>query len=276
MKTPIEISSTVQVGHGAPLLLIAGPCVLESRDFTMRWAERLAAIIRKFPFGFVFKASYDKANRTSAGAFRGPGLDEGLKLLEEIRKNLGVPVLTDVHESPECAQVAEVVDVLQIPAFLCRQTSLLEAAGATGKVVNIKKGQFLHADDLAGAAAKVKSGGSENILLTERGSSFGYRELVVDFRNLARMRALGYPAIFDGTHSVQRPGGAGGATSGDRNEVPGLVRAAVAHGVDGVFLEAHPDPDHAPSDGPNMLTPELLEAVLSQIERIDAIRRKIV
>ncbi len=268
-----EIAPGVEVGGDAPLLIIAGPCVLEEEDFTLKWAEQLIKIVSKFPFGFVFKASYEKANRTSAQAIRGPGLDEGLSILAKVKSTFGVPVLTDVHESNECASVAEVVDILQIPAFLCRQTRLLMAAGSTGKAVNIKKGQFLHPDDLRGAIDKVSAGGSDRILLTERGTSFGYRELVVDMRNLERMRQLGCPTIFDGTHSVQRPGGSGGSTGGDRREVAGLVRAAIAHGVEGVFLEAHPNPDQSPSDGPNMLTPELFEQVLQQIATIDAARR---
>ncbi len=270
-----EIAKGIEVGGGAPLLLIAGPCVLEEESFTLKWAERLQKIVRKYPFGFIFKASYDKANRTSSGSFRGPGVEEGLRLLEKIRTTLGVPVLTDVHEAIECKATAEVVDVLQIPAFLCRQTSLLVAAGKTGKPVNIKKGQFLHPSDMQGAIDKVKAGGGKAIMLTERGSSFGYRELVVDMRGLDTMRQLGCPVVFDGTHSVQKPGGENGTTGGNRLEVAGLVRSAVAHGIDGIFLEAHPDPDFAPSDGPNMLTPQLLEVVLQQAEKIDAVYRSL-
>lgn len=253
------------VGAGEPLLLIAGPCVLEDRDFNLRHAERLKAIAAQYGLPLVFKASFDKANRTKADSPRGPGMQEGLRMLEEIKAAHELLVLTDVHESPQCAEVAEVVDVLQIPAFLCRQTDLLRAAGATGRVVNIKKGQFLAAEDMAFAQAK--TGAPERVLLTERGTTFGYRDLVVDYRNLSVMRRFA-PVVFDGTHSVQQPGAKDGTTGGNRALVPDLVRAAIAYGVDALFLEVHPDPDHAPSDGPNQLDYPLLERVLTEARAI--------
>jgi 2-dehydro-3-deoxyphosphooctonate aldolase (KDO 8-P synthase) len=253
------------VGEGHPLLLIAGPCVLEDRDFNLRHAEHLKQVTTDRKVPFVFKASFDKANRTSGGSHRGPGLQEGLRMLEEVKRAFELVVLTDVHESHQCAEVAEVADVLQIPAFLCRQTDLLAAAGATGRVVNIKKGQFLAPDDMR--YARDKTGAPERVLLTERGTTFGYRDLVVDYRGLSVMRGFA-PVVFDGTHSVQQPGAAGGATGGNRALAPGLVRAAVAYGVDALFLEVHPDPDHAPSDGPNQLDYGLLERVLREAEAI--------
>ncbi|MCA9548460.1 MAG: 3-deoxy-8-phosphooctulonate synthase [Myxococcales bacterium] len=253
------------VGEGHPLLLIAGPCVLEGRDFNLRHAEHLKEVCAAHGVPFVFKASFDKANRTSGGSHRGPGLQEGLRMLEDVKRALDLLVLTDVHESHQCAEAAEVVDVLQIPAFLCRQTDLLAAAGATGRVVNIKKGQFLAPDDMA--YARDKTGAPERVLLTERGTTFGYRDLVVDYRGLSIMRRFA-PVVFDGTHSVQQPGAAGGATGGNRALAPGLVRAAVAYGVDALFLEVHPDPDNAPSDGPNQLDFGLLERVLTEAEKI--------
>ncbi len=258
---PLNVAG-VSIGGGAPVALIAGPCVLESRAFNLRHAERLSKMANTAGVPLIFKASFDKANRTRFSSPRGPGLDEGLRLLSEIKANLGLPILTDVHLPQQCKAVAEVADVLQIPAFLCRQTDLLYAAGQTGRVVNIKKGQFLAADDMAYARDKVE--GAIGVLLTERGTTFGYRDLVVDFRNLGIMRQFA-PVVFDGTHSVQRPGALGGASGGCRAEVPGLVRAAVAYGVDAVFLEVHPDPDQAPSDGPNSLTYEGLLSVLTDL-----------
>jgi 2-dehydro-3-deoxyphosphooctonate aldolase (KDO 8-P synthase) len=221
----------------------------------------------------VFKCSFDKANRTAGSAFRGPGIDEGLAILATVRRELGVPVLTDVHEREQCAAVGEVVDCLQIPAFLCRQTDLLLAAAATGKAVNVKKGQFLAPEDVGNVLGKVLQSGNRNVMITERGTSFGYRTLVVDFAGFPTMRGFGQPLVFDVTHSVQRPGGAGTSTGGDRSKVPFLARAAVACGVDGLFLEVHEDPDHAPSDGPNMLRLADLPALLRDLTRIqDAAR----
>lgn len=252
----------IPIGGGAPIVLIAGPCVVESTDFTVTHARRLQEIAAEHHIPLIFKASYDKANRTSRRGHRGPGMDAGLAVLAEVKTKTGLPILTDVHLPDHCAQAAQVADVLQIPAFLCRQTDLLEAAGATGKVVNVKKGQFLAAEDMAYARDKVA--GASGVLLTERGTTFGYRDLVVDMRNLLTMRALA-PVVFDGTHSVQKPGSAGGSTGGDRTLVPPLVRAAVAVGVDAVFLEVHPDPDRAPSDGPNSLDYAGLIKVLREV-----------
>ena len=256
------------VGGGAPLLLIAGPCVLEDRDFVLRHAERLKAIAAQYDFPYVFKASFDKANRTRGCSPRGPGLHEGLRLLEEVRRTLDVPVLTDVHEVEQCSAVGEVVDVLQVPAFLCRQTDLLAAAGRTGRPVNVKKGQFMAAEDMAFAVEKV--GGPT--MLTERGTTFGYRDLVVDYRSLPIMRQHA-PVIFDGTHAVQQPGAAEGRSGGQRAFVPTLVRAAVACGVDGVFVEVHPQPERAPSDGANSLTYEDLTAMLEEVSHLQAAHR---
>lgn len=257
---PVRVGA-IDIGGSQPLALIAGPCVLEGRDFNLKHAERLTEIAEAHRVPLIFKASFDKANRTKADSPRGPGMQEGLRMLEDIRSATGLPLVTDVHESYQCALVAEVVDILQIPAFLCRQTDLLVAAGATGKVVNIKKGQFLAAEDMG--FAQLKTGASQRVLLTERGTTFGYRDLVVDFRNLSVMRRFA-PVVFDGTHSVQQPGAKDGTTGGNRAIVPALVRAAVACGIDALFLEVHPDPDNAPSDGPNQLTYELLQQVLQE------------
>ena len=259
-----------EIGPGNPPLLIAGPCVIESRDMALRHAERVKAIASATGFRACFKSSFDKANRTSLSSFRGPGLDEGLDVLAQVRREVGVPVLTDIHEPAQAAPAAEVVDVLQIPAFLCRQTDLLVAAAQTDKAVNVKKGQFLAPENMGPVVNKLEEAGKTDILLTERGATFGYGNLVVDFRGLPIMRALGHPVIFDGTHSVQRPGGLGTKSGGDRTQVPGLVRAAAAVGVDGFFLEVHEDPDNAKSDGPNMLEIGALEALL---HRVQAIRR---
>jgi len=258
------------------LFLIAGPCVLESDELNMRVGEHLARLAERVPGGIIYKASFDKANRSNAGAARGPGLDEGLAALERVRRATGLPLLTDVHLPEQCAPAAEVVDVLQIPAFLCRQTDLLLAAGATGKPVNVKKGQWMHPEGMRGAVQKVRSASvvpdsqltsaQSRVAVTERGSFFGYGDLVVDMRGFSRMReACDAPVIFDGTHSVQRPGmGEGGASGGAREHIAALTRAAVAAGADGLFLETHPDPDHAPSDGPNMLPLAGLDAVVTR------------
>ena len=265
--TAVEIAPGVSAGPGHPLLLIAGPCVVESRDFTVRMAERVRAIADAHGVGLVFKASFDKANRSSGGSFRGAGLEDGLEALAAARDAAGVPVTTDVHESWQAAQVAEVADVLQVPAFLCRQTDLLVACAATGKVVNVKKGQFLSPPEMANVVAKLEGANAAGILLTERGTTFGYNNLVVDFRGLPQMRSLGWPVVFDATHSVQQPGGLGTASGGQREYVPVLARAAAAVGIDALFVEVHEDPDTAPSDGPNMLPVDslgpLLEAVMS-------------
>ena len=257
------------------LFLIAGPCVLESDALNLRVGEHLARLAERVPGGIVYKASFDKANRSNPGAARGPGLDEGLAALDRVRRATGLPLLTDVHLPEQCAPAAEVVDVLQIPAFLCRQTDLLVAAGKTGKPVNIKKGQWMHPEGMRGAVEKVRNAPAsrvplpasrDSVAVTERGSFFGYGDLVVDMRGFSRMRsACNAPVVFDGTHSVQRPGmGEGGASGGAREHIAALTRAAVAAGADGLFLETHPDPDHAPSDGPNMLHLSSLDTLVSR------------
>lgn len=274
-ESPVAEVNVGSVGFGGAngFALIAGPCVIESRDHTLRHADAITKIAQKANVPVVFKSSFDKANRTSGTAFRGPGIDEGLAILAEVKNTFGVPVLTDVHDVSQCAIAAEVVDCLQIPAFLCRQTDLLLAAAATGCVVNVKKGQFLAPEDTLNIVTKVQQAGNPNVMLTERGTSFGYRTLVVDFTGFPTMRSFGQPLIFDATHSVQRPGGAGTSTGGDRTRVPFLARAAVACGVDGLFMEVHEDPDNAPSDGPNMLRLEELAPVLSQLQRVqEAVR----
>lgn len=255
------------------LFLIAGPCVIEDDDLMFRVADHLARLAERVPGGIIFKASFDKANRSNAGAHRGPGMDEGLAALMRVRERTGLPVLTDVHLPDQCAAVADAVDVLQIPAFLCRQSDLLEAAGATGKPVNVKKGQWMHPEGMVGAVRKVRAAypktrkensGECVVAVTERGSFFGYGDLVVDMRSFARLReACAAPVIFDATHSVQRPGqGPGGASGGAREFIPPLALAACAAGADGLFLETHPDPDHAPSDGPNMVPLHELDALV--------------
>jgi 2-dehydro-3-deoxyphosphooctonate aldolase (KDO 8-P synthase) len=264
----VNVTETLAIGDGHPLVLIGGPCVIESEDFTLRMAESILRICDRLGVPFIFKSSFDKANRTSLDSFRGHSLDAGLKILQRVKQEFGVPVLTDIHESYQAAPVAEVVDVLQIPAFLCRQTDLLLAAAATGRTVNIKKGQFLAPWDMKNVVKKMESGGTNKILLTERGTSFGYNTLMVDFRALPQMRQFGYPVIFDATHSVQMPGGQGSKSGGQREFVPYLARAAAAVGVDGLFMEVHEDPDQAPSDGPNMIPLQQLEDVLKPILRV--------
>ena len=264
----VAVSSAV-FAQNHPFSLIAGPCSMESSDHSLMLAERLSALCQARSIGFVFKASFDKANRTSGDSARGVGLDAALQTFRRIKEQIGCAVLTDIHEAEQCAPVAEVVDILQIPAFLCRQTSLLEAAGKTGACINIKKGQFLAPEDMEFAAAKVAACGNHNILLTERGASFGYRNLVVDMRGLVTMAETGYPVVFDATHSVQSPGGAGGKSGGRREFVPPLARAALAVGVAGLFIETHQDPDNAPSDGPNMLPLSEMAAFLDQCQAID-------
>ena len=265
-----KVGNAVMVGSGRPLTLIAGPCVIENRDLVFEVAEAVNAICKKLGVQYIFKASFDKANRTSASTFRGPGVTAGLAVLQEVKDKLGLPVLTDIHESSHVAQVAEVVDVLQIPAFLCRQTDLLMAAAATGKAINVKKGQFLSPQEMSQVAQKLRAAGVENLMLTERGNSFGYNTLVVDFRSLPQLQSFGCPVIFDATHSVQQPGGQGGTSGGQREYVAPLARAAVAVGVDGLFMEIHPNPDKALSDGPNMLPLHRLEPLLKQLLAIRA------
>jgi len=257
------------------LALIAGPCVIEGKELCYRLGREVKAICEELNVPYIFKASFDKANRLSVSSPRGPGLEKGLEILAEIRANVGVPVLTDVHEVWQVQKVAEVVDILQIPAFLCRQTDLVVAAAQTGKPVNIKKGQFLSPHDMRNIAEKVTSAGNRQVLLTERGASFGYGDLVVDMRSLAIMRQFGFPVVFDATHSVQRPGGLGTASGGDREYVPYLVRAACAAGIDALFLEVHPDPESALSDTATMLPLDSLKSVLTQARAINALVKEI-
>ena len=261
----VQITDTHWIGDRCPLTLIGGPCVIESEDFTLKMAEEIQKVCDRLKVPFIFKSSFDKANRTSINSFRGQSFEAGLEILQKVKDKVGVPVLTDIHESQQAATVAEVVDVLQIPAFLCRQTDLLLAAAATGKAINVKKGQFLAPWDMKNVVGKLEYGGAKNILLTERGTSFGYNTLVVDFRSLPQMRELGYPVVFDATHSVQMPGGKGDKTGGQREFVPYLARAATAVGIDALFMEIHENPDIAPSDGPNMVPLAKLERVLRQI-----------
>jgi 2-dehydro-3-deoxyphosphooctonate aldolase (KDO 8-P synthase) len=261
----------VRFGNALPLALIAGPCALESRDHAVETASALKEIATAVGIGLVYKTSFDKANRTSAAGARGVGLDRALPVFAEIREKLGIPVLTDVHEPAQCAPLAEVVDVLQIPAFLCRQTDLLIAAAATGRVVNVKKGQFLAPWDMANVVAKITGAGNRNVLVTERGVSFGYNTLVSDMRALPVLAETGAPVIFDATHSVQRPGGQGTSSGGERRFVAVLARAAVAVGVAGVFIETHRDPDGAPSDGPNMLPLDEMEGLLRVLVALDTL-----
>ena len=272
--SPAVSAGSVKFGNALPLSVIAGPCQLESRAHALEVASALKEIAARLGIGLVYKTSFDKANRTSASGVRGMGLDAALPIFAEIRSSLKLPVLTDVHEIDQCARVAEAVDVLQIPAFLCRQTDLLIAAAKTGKVVNVKKGQFLAPWDMANVVAKVTGAGNANVLVTERGASFGYNTLVSDMRALPILaRTIGAPVIFDATHSVQQPGGKGSSSGGEREFVPVLARAAVAVGVAGVFIETHPDPDHAPSDGPNMVPLKDFEALVKNLMAFDALAK---
>jgi 2-dehydro-3-deoxyphosphooctonate aldolase (KDO 8-P synthase) len=271
---PVVAVGAARFGNALPLALIAGPCALESRDHAFEMAAALKDIAGKIGIGLVYKTSFDKANRTSAKSNRGIGLDGALPIFAEIRRKFGVPVLTDVHEVEQCTRVAEVVDVLQIPAFLCRQTDLLVAAAATGRVVNVKKGQFLAPWDMANVVGKVTAAGNVNVLVTERGASFGYNTLVSDMRALPILaRTTGAPVIFDATHSVQQPGGKGTSSGGEREFVPVLARAAVAVGVAGVFIETHQDPDQALSDGPNMIPLKQLEGLLRRLIEFDKLAK---
>lgn len=270
-----EVSvGSVRIGGGSPLVLIAGPCVIEGEGSLLGVAERLQEICGRVGIPLILKSSYDKANRTSLQSFRGPGLKQGLEILRRVREKTGLPVLTDVHEVAQVALAAEVVDVLQIPAFLCRQTDLLLAAGASGRAVNVKKGQFLSPGEVPRVVEKVVSTGNHQLLITERGTSFGYNNLVVDMRSLPMIRALGYPVVFDATHSLQLPGGTGMASGGLREYIPYLARAAVAAGCDAIFMEVHPNPDRAPSDGPTMWPLAELESLLRQLLRIAAAVRE--
>ncbi len=269
--TPLDVRiGAVEIANGQPFAVIAGPCQIEGLDHALMMADRIAEHCRVAGRQFIYKSSYDKANRSSHDTARGVGMEAGLEILAKVKERFGCPVLTDVHESGQCAPAAEVADVLQIPAFLCRQTDLLVAAGRTGAAVNVKKGQFLAPWDMANVAAKIAATGNERILLTERGTSFGYNTLVSDFRALPIMAETGYPIVFDATHSVQQPGGLGTSSGGQREFVPVLARAAVAVGVAAVFIETHEDPDRAPSDGPNMVPIDGFGALLGTLGRIEA------
>jgi 2-dehydro-3-deoxyphosphooctonate aldolase (KDO 8-P synthase) len=269
--------ATVKAGEvvfgGSKLVIIAGPCVIESQDSSLRHAERLASISRQVGIGLVFKSSFDKANRTSHASFRGPGLEAGMRVLERVKREVGLPVLTDIHQPEQALIAAEVVDILQIPALLSRQTDLVRAAAATGRVVNLKKGQFLAPWEMKSVLAKAEAGGNRRILVTERGFCFGYNNLVSDMRSLVIMRQFGYPVVFDATHSVQLPGAAGERSGGQREFIAPLARAAAAVGVDAVFMEVHEDPEHALSDGPNSYPLEALPRLLSDLMRIDELTR---
>ncbi|MBX6328455.1 MAG: 3-deoxy-8-phosphooctulonate synthase [Pseudolabrys sp.] len=264
---------SVRIGNDLPLTLIAGPCALESRAHALETAAALKDIARRCGIGFVYKTSFDKANRTSGRSARGIGMERALPIFAELRETLEIPVLTDVHEAAQCALIAPVVDILQIPAFLCRQTDLLVAAARTGKPVNVKKGQFLAPWDMAHVVGKITNAGNRNVLLTERGVCFGYNTLVSDMRALPLLKRLGAPVIFDATHSVQQPGGKGEVSGGEREFVPVLARAAVAVGVAGVFIETHQDPDRAPSDGPNMLPLTAMEPLLRKLMALDRLAK---
>ena len=261
-------------GAKKPLVLIAGPCVIETADGTLKIADAIKKITSKLHIPFVFKASFDKANRTSIHSFRGPGLYEGLKVLSQVKSKLGIPILSDVHDVNQAQMAGEILDIIQIPAFLCRQTDLILAAAKTGKVVNVKKGQFMAPWDVSGIIKKMQEAGNHNLLLTERGVSFGYNNLVSDFRALPIMRALGYPVVFDATHSVQKPGGLGTYSGGESQYIPLLARCAVAAGADAIFLETHPNPSKALSDGPNTLPLKNLENLLKDLIAIDRVMAK--
>ena len=269
---PISVGP-FDIGGNSPLVLIAGPCVIESEKIVRDIAEKLKQITEDLRVPFIFKASYDKANRSSIKSFRGPGLKEGLKILQKLKTDLDIPILSDVHKEEEVLPAAEVLDILQIPAFLCRQTDLLVKAANTGKPINVKKGQFMAPWDMKNVVNKLEESGNKKILLTERGVTFGYNNLVVDMRSLVLMRDYGYPVVFDSTHSLQQPGGKGTVSGGQREMVPDLARGAVAVGCDALFMETHPDPDQALSDGPNMLKLDLLPLLLEQLVTLDQIVR---
>ncbi len=267
-RLELELGNGMVVGDGHPMLVLAGPCVAESLELCLQVAETASRTCAALGLPYVFKASFDKANRTSASSFRGLGMEKGLEILAAVKERFGCPVVTDVHESWQCEPVAKVADILQIPAFLCRQTDLLVAAARTGRAVNVKKGQFLAPEDMGPVVGKLRAAGADKVLLTERGSTFGYHNLVVDFRSLVTMRALGCPVVFDATHSVQIPGGNGTSSGGNRAMVPYLARAAAAVGIDALFLETHPGPDHALSDGPNSVRLDQLGALLQSVRDI--------
>lgn len=271
MTTRIVKVEQIQIGGGGPLTVIAGPCVIESREAALRHAGALKEIADRVGVPYIFKSSYDKANRSSVNSFRGPGLEKGLEILLEVKAKIGVPVLTDVHEIDQVAAVKEVADVLQIPAFLCRQTDFVLAVAKSGRVVNVKKGQFLAPWDMRNVLDKILSTGNDRVLLTERGASFGYNNLVSDMRSLVVMRELGFPVVFDATHSLQLPGGLGSASGGERKYIPALARAGVAAGIDALFMEVHEDPDQAMSDGPNSLELRDFEGLLKVVKRLDAL-----
>jgi len=274
MVRQVKINDKVIFGGNKPLVLIAGPCVIESPSGTLKIAEAIQKITSKLKVPFVFKASFDKANRTSIHSFRGPGLYEGLKVLSQIKTKLGVPILSDVHDVDQAQMAGEILDIIQIPAFLCRQTDLIVAAAKTGKAVNVKKGQFMAPWDISGIVKKMQESGNQRLLLTERGVSFGYNNLVSDFRSLPIMRSSGYPVVFDATHSVQKPGGLGHASGGESQYIPLLARCAAAAGVDAIFLETHPNPSKALSDGPNTLPLKDLEKLLKTLIAIDRLTDK--
>ena len=271
MLTKLVQIADVAVGAGNPLAVIAGPCVIESKQSALEHAARLKEAADRVGLPYIFKSSFDKANRSSMRSYRGPGLHAGLEILAEVKRKIGVPVLTDVHEKEQVGPAKEIIDILQIPAFLCRQTDFVVAVAESGKAVNVKKGQFLAPWDIANVAQKIRSTGNEKILLTERGVSFGYNNLVSDMRSLVVMRELGYPVVFDATHSLQLPGGLGHASGGERKYIPHLARAAVAAGVDVLFMEVHEEPDQALSDGPNSLALADFEGLLRVVKEIDAI-----
>ena len=270
VSKPVQVGDLL-IGNGLPLVIIAGPCQIETLDHALMMADRIGEICAKTGLPFIYKSSFDKANRSSHQTARGVGMEKGLEILAKVKERVGCPVLTDIHEAGQCASVAEVADILQIPAFLSRQTDLLLAAGSTGAAVNVKKGQFLAPWDMANVAAKIASTGNEKILLCERGTSFGYNTLVVDFRALPVMAETGYPVVFDATHSVQQPGGRGTSSGGERRFVPTLARAAVAAGCAALFLETHENPDQAPSDGPNMVSVDELGPILKSVKAISLI-----
>ncbi len=274
MTTKLVKAGNVEIGGGRPLAVIAGPCVIESRESALRHADTLKKTADRVGVPYIFKSSYDKANRSSVNSFRGPGMVKGLEILAEVKKRIGVTILTDVHEIDQVGAVKEVADILQVPAFLCRQTDFVVAVAKSGNVVNVKKGQFLAPWDMGNVIEKIRAAGNERILLTERGASFGYNNLVSDMRSLVVMGELGYPVVFDATHSLQLPGGLGNASGGERKFIPALARAGVAAGIDALFMEVHEDPDHALSDGPNSLALELFENVLKAVKAIDALVRE--
>jgi 2-dehydro-3-deoxyphosphooctonate aldolase (KDO 8-P synthase) len=276
MTTKLVKAGQVEIGGGRPLAVIAGPCVIESRESALRHAAALKETADRVGVPYIFKSSYDKANRSSINSYRGPGLSKGLEILAEVKKQIGVPILTDVHEIDQVGAVKEVAEILQIPAFLCRQTDFVVAVARSGNVVNVKKGQFLAPWDMVNVVDKIRLAGNQRILLTERGASFGYNNLVSDMRSLVLMREIGFPVVFDATHSLQLPGGLGSASGGERKYIAALARAGVAAGVDGLFMEVHEDPEHALSDGPNSLALELFESVLRSVKAIDALVREAV